>query len=272
MAILRRYITLPDGQQLHLHEAGSGSAVVLLHASPLNAGFLAPQITALAAGHHAMALDTPGYGQSDPLPVPAQSIDDYARRMLEALSADGHQTFAVYGTATGAQIGLAMARLAPARITRLVLDNCCHFPPDVRAVWEADYFPDLTPQPDGSHWRRAWEIAEAQFRHFPWHIQTPETAVPAPPPPAAFTTAMAMGFMAARPAYDAAYRCAFRQEDATSFDGLSVPTVLLDWEGSLVRPYIHALIDAGLPDCVDVRVAGPRLEDRLAAIVAAVSA
>lgn len=59
------------GAQLHYRELGEGSPVILLHASPLSSEFMLGQIQALAsAGYRAIALDTPGYGQSDPLPEP----------------------------------------------------------------------------------------------------------------------------------------------------------------------------------------------------------
>jgi pimeloyl-ACP methyl ester carboxylesterase len=137
----RRYVDTATGQ-LHVREAGSGAPVLCLHPSPLHAGFLAPQIGALAdAGFHAIGLDTPGYGSSDPLPC-ASGLDDYADALLALADTEGFATFAVYGNATGAQIALALARRAPDRVRRLVLDNCGHFDPDLRAQWEPHYFPD----------------------------------------------------------------------------------------------------------------------------------
>jgi pimeloyl-ACP methyl ester carboxylesterase len=78
------------GAQLHYRELGEGSPVILLHASPLSSEFMLGQIQALAsAGYRAIALDTPGYGQSDPLPEPPQSLADYARAFLAGIDALG---------------------------------------------------------------------------------------------------------------------------------------------------------------------------------------
>jgi pimeloyl-ACP methyl ester carboxylesterase len=260
-----------NGVQLHARVAGDGAPVVLLHASPLSAAFLQGHIDVVKQKYLAIAVDTPGYGGSDPLPAPAHSLDDYADHILAGLSSAGHDRFYLYGTATGAQIALAMAKRAPARIEKLVLDNCGHFEETLRRAWRDEYFPDLSPQADGSHWMKAWQIASAQFRYFPWHIQTPETALNRPAPPAEMITQMALGFMSARPQYDAAYRLAFEAEDIASFDGLTVPTTLIDWEASIVRPYLLALIDKGLPPVVAVARCGLTMQDRLEALMQALA-
>lgn len=269
----KRYLNGPVGQ-IHAIEAGvdpdgGRELLVMLHASPLSAAFLLPQVQRMAASHHVLALDTPGHGASDPLPAPATSLADYARYILAVLAAEGIDRFALYGAATGAQIAVAIAKAAPERISRMVLDNCAHFPKERREEWEADYFPDLTPQADGTHWHRAWDIAAAQTSYFPWFQQTDETRIDKPAPPPEVITAMAAAFMTSRPSYDACYRLAFHSEDISAFDGLVVPTTLIDWEGSVVRRYVVELIRRGLPDCVAVRVAGPTLEHRLSALAEA---
>lgn len=265
----RFYVDLPWGQ-MHAHTAGEGSPVLLLHASPLNASFLAPQIAALAeAGFCAVGLDTPGYGGSAPLPEEAVSLADFADAFLAAADRLTLDRFGVYGTATGAQLALAVAKMAPNRVTRLVLENCGHFPPADREAWEADYFPDLTPQADGGHLARIWDMAVKQMTRFPWHLPSLDGAPPPPPPPLAVVNRMVRAFLDAGAAYDRAYRLAFRAEDVSSFSGLSVPTVLIDWESSAVRAQVRALIEEGLPACVRVAHAASGLEARLSAIRAA---
>jgi pimeloyl-ACP methyl ester carboxylesterase len=268
----RAYVTLRSGAQVHAVGAGEGPPVILLHASPLNAGFMAAQIGALAqAGFHAIGFDTPGYGASDPLPGQT-SLEAYADVMLEAASTYAAAGFRLYGTATGAQIALAMAKRAPARIERMVLDNCGHFDPALRAAWEAGYFPDLTPQSDGGHLIRIWDMCRKQLTRFPWHLEPSPDATPAGEPSLATMSAMTLAYLQAGPAYDRAYRAAFHAEDISSFEGLDAPTVLLDWQGSVVAREIKALTVQALPRCVTVKRAGPSVGERLAAIVDAFQA
>ena len=269
-----RGYTGASGAQLHYRMLGEGTPVFLLHASPLSSAFMVGQLQALAdAGHRAIALDTPGYGQSDPLPAPPQSLTDYARAFLAGIDAMGGidtTRFALYGTATGAQLALALARLAPQRVSRLVLDNCALFTDAQVADWEPRYFPDLSPRADGSHMTKVWEVARCQFISFPWFSEAPEHRIDRPPAPLAVVQSMANHFLIATPGYDAAYRLAFHAENARSFEGLTVPTMLIDWEGSIVRREVQALIAEGLPACVRVVRAGASVEARMQALVEAV--
>jgi pimeloyl-ACP methyl ester carboxylesterase len=264
---MRRFYVDVGWGQMHGWRAGDGPPVLLLHASPLNASFLAPQIEALAqTGFTAIGLDTPGYGASDPLPAEPNTIEAFSAAVLAAADALGLGRFGLYGTATGAQLALAAAKQAPGRITRLVLENCGHFAPERRAAWEEAYFPDLTPQPDGGHLARIWAMATKQMSRFPWHLE-PDPALPqAPAPPVETLQRMTRAFLDAGPAYDRAYRLAFHAEEAASFKGLSVPTVLIDWESSVVRRELQALVAEGLPDCVAVRAAGAGFPARLSAL------
>jgi pimeloyl-ACP methyl ester carboxylesterase len=112
-----RGYTGASGAQLHYRMLGEGPPVFLMHSSPLSSAFMLAQLQVLAdAGYRAIALDTPGYGQSDPLPTPPQSLTDYARAFLAGIDAMGGidtTRFALYGTATGAQLALALVRHAP---------------------------------------------------------------------------------------------------------------------------------------------------------------
>lgn len=271
---LRGYAGAP-GAQLHYRMLGDGPPVFLLHSSPLSSAFMMGQLQVLAAaGHRAVALDTPGYGQSDPLPATPQSLTDYAHAFLAGIDAMGRidtRRFALYGTATGAQLALALARLAPQRITRLVLDNCALFTDAQVADWEPRYFPDLTPRADGSHMTKVWEVARRQFVSFPWFSEAPEHRLDRPPVPLAVVQSMANHFLLATPGYDAAYRLAFHAENARSFQGLVVPTVLIDWEGSIVHREVQALVAEGLPFCVRVVRAAASVEARMSALVEAVA-
>ena len=52
--------------QIHYREAGSGLPVVFLHESPLSSLMFEPALPLLGQLVHAVAMDTPGYGSSDP--------------------------------------------------------------------------------------------------------------------------------------------------------------------------------------------------------------
>jgi len=264
----RLYATTPYGQ-VHVRMLGHGAPLLMLHPSPLSSAFLVEHQRALAPNWRTLALDTPGYGMSDPLPRPAESLEDYAQALFAAADNLGVRRFALYGGATGAQIALVMARSDPGRITRMVLDNCGLFTDADVAAWEDRYFPDLSPRPDGSHLARIWDIACRQFVAFPWFSDAPGHQLQRPAPPLEVIQAMALHYQLAGSEYDQAYRLAFRAENNESFAGLEVPTVLIDWHGSIVRSQVLALIKAGLPPCVTVREAAAPPQARFEAIAQA---
>ena len=111
-AVRRAFVDVPFGQ-MHYRYAGSGPRLVLFHASPGSSKQLEPLIALLARDFTVVAPDTPGNGDSSPLPVQAPAIEEYARAMIEFFNALDIDSAHVYGTHTGACLGSELALLAP---------------------------------------------------------------------------------------------------------------------------------------------------------------
>lgn len=108
---------------LSLVREGSGPPVVLLHQTPRSGDEYRDVIPLLAAGGYtAIALDTPGFGASAPLPGPP-SIEGWARAVREALDALGLERTVVVGHHTGGVIAFALAAGDPGRVSALVLSS-----------------------------------------------------------------------------------------------------------------------------------------------------
>jgi haloalkane dehalogenase len=152
----RRYIPGPHGQ-LHLREIGAGGApLVLLHQSPLSgAQFDAALPHLAAAGFHAVAVDTPGFGQSA-RPAQPVGIAGYAEVVGAVLDAMGWPKAHLLGHHTGASIAAAFAARHPNRVDRLALNGLALLSPEERAHFATFTFAPLVPQPDGSHLVAAW--------------------------------------------------------------------------------------------------------------------
>ena len=73
----RGYIDIPEGQ-IHYRTAGSGEPLLLLHRSPSSSEEFGDVIPILARDYWVVAMDTPGYGNSDD-PPRVYEIADYAR-------------------------------------------------------------------------------------------------------------------------------------------------------------------------------------------------
>lgn len=108
-AIQRAYATTPSGRRIHYRRGGSGAPLVLLHASRGSSRTLEPVMETLAERHTVIAIDTPGYGESEPLAVERPSIADYRAALEETLDALNLTRIDLYGAHTGAKIALDLA-------------------------------------------------------------------------------------------------------------------------------------------------------------------
>jgi pimeloyl-ACP methyl ester carboxylesterase len=120
----RGYVTTRLGQ-VHYARDGHGSPLLLLGASGRSARMFAPLAGLLADGFDVIAPDTPGFGNSDPLPNGA-TIEDLAAACVELLDALGIDQVDLYGHHSGNKIAVALAVRFPARVRRLILIGQSH--------------------------------------------------------------------------------------------------------------------------------------------------
>lgn len=142
--------------QVHWRAAGDGPPLILLHQSPLSGAMFEPALEQLArAGLRAIALDTPGYGMSDPPPVPV-SIEAYSEALGPVLDSLGLERAHVLGHHTGAAIATAFAARQPTRVDRLVLNGVPLLSAEELAHFRTLRLEPLEPRADGSHLLQAW--------------------------------------------------------------------------------------------------------------------
>ena len=156
MSVVRRYVSGPHGQ-LHLRESGVGGIpLVLLHQSPLSGAMFDAVMPLLAeAGFHAVALDTPGYGQSA-RPAQPVGIAGYAEAVGAVLDAMHWRKAHLLGHHTGASIAASFAARHPGRVERLILNGVALLSDEERAHFSGFRFAPLEPLPDGAHLVAAW--------------------------------------------------------------------------------------------------------------------
>lgn len=235
MTIRKAYIDVPfEGGtiQTHYRTSGDGPPLVLLHPSPLNSEFLTPQLRALGDLCELFAPDTPGYGQSDPLNVKVTDLSPYVAWLDAFREAIGHERLSIYGSATGAQIAIHYGRTHPGHVHHLLLDNAVHFEDEECEQLMTRYFPDISPQRDGSHLQKVWEMVNGLYRGFPWY-EEPDS--PLPDVPVELLNATALAYLTAGEEYGQAYRAAFKYERVRHVLALSVPTTIMRWEGSMLK-------------------------------------
>lgn len=130
--------------------------LVCLHESPRSSAAFGAFLPAMATDRSVYACDTPGYGESDPLPT-APSVADYAAAIGDFLDGLRLRETDVVGTGTGAAIAVELALARPEVIRRLVLAA----PPlDAGAAGVVQAPPP--PSEDGSHLLGAWRQSRAR--------------------------------------------------------------------------------------------------------------
>lgn len=286
--IQKNYLNFQNGQQTHYRQGGnsnSSEALIMLHASPMSSEALVPIISALGDVCHLIAPDTPGYGQSDPLPEEALNasanldpyvawLEEFIETFTENLLAQNKplKKIGLYGTATGAQIAIEFARNHPDKIDYIILDNAAHFTDADREEIMEKYFPDLSPKSDGSHLQKIWEISESLFQWFPWYQQDEEHRITTKGPiPIATVHATAKAYLNAGTNYDQAYKRAFFNEEADRVLEVKIPVQVIRWEGSIMKKYSDRFDNYDWPENVKMCHCGKSVDDRFTAIRTAIS-
>jgi pimeloyl-ACP methyl ester carboxylesterase len=164
VTIRRAYADLPHGQ-VHYAECGDAGAppVLLLHQSPRSWAEYRAVLPLLGARYRAIAMDTAGFGASDPLPG-APSIEAWAAVALQLLDALGIARCHVVGHHTGGVIALELAARDGARVRSLVLSST-PFTDDTfrRARAQRPPIDAVQPSDDGAHLAALWRKRQAFY-------------------------------------------------------------------------------------------------------------
>jgi pimeloyl-ACP methyl ester carboxylesterase len=113
-----------------VHRVGRGQPIVLLHGFMLSHQAFSTLIPLLSQNHDVLAIDLPGFGESDrPLPprfsYELSAMADVVDEAMQVLKVSSAQ---VLGHSMGGGIGLTLAARHPERVERLVMSNPAIYP------------------------------------------------------------------------------------------------------------------------------------------------
>lgn len=222
--IERRYVTV-SGRQVHYRVCGAGPAVVLLHDSPRSSRLHMPVMKMLASRFRVFALDTPGYGNSDPLPGPDPTIPDFAYALGKTLEALGLLQAPLYATHTGAKIALSLAAQGGA-MPLLVLDGLSIPESPAPESFISAYMRPFRPDADGAYLASEWVHVRDMLRWFPWFSHGPESRIAADPPSSQWLEDYGIDLFSAGPHYSDAYAAAMRWSPVEDLLAVTVPTLV----------------------------------------------
>lgn len=247
----RRFVTV-GGRQVHYVRAGSGPAFVILHESPLSFYANIPLIRNFAKHFTVIGFDTPGYGNSDTLPMGKPEIRDYADAYAETLDALGVKDCAIMGSHTGAAIAFEFARRHPERTTAAILDGFPIFTIQESEELEFSYLKPFEPAYDGSHLIWAWSRFRDQHVFFPWYRKSRSVRLDLDVPGPGELTGFVRDLVRSGDNYRIAYSAAFRYlETMSGIPQIRVPMAFIAREDDLLYPQLDRL-PPGLPSNIRI--------------------
>ena len=242
MAQVRKgFVNLSHGQ-MHYRVSGNGPPVVLLHDSPRSSTMYVKLLESLGEQFTAIALDSPGYGNSAPLPeTPRPEIADYARALADTLTALGIERCPVYGFHTSSKINLQFAIDHPKRVSLAIMDGLNLPPGGPNDAFIERYMKPFVMSEDGSHFAAAWSRARDFFRFFPWFDHSPAARLPLDFPDETFLHGYTLDMLMAGRHYSGAYSAAMRYFAPPQVLKLQAPAVFMCRENDPLYPFLDAL-------------------------------
>lgn len=248
MTITRHFIDVsnPNGstRRVHYRRAGSGPPVVLVHQSPRSSAEYAALVAEWGADFTCLAPDTPGFGESAPLPMPNPHVNDYADAVLAFMDAMGLDKAGAYGTHSGAITLITAAKRAAHRFSAIAADGYAVWTDAERADFGANYTPAFVPLPYGEHLTWVWHRIREQSWFFPWYAADDAHRMPMAHDDAAVNHAMIMDILAAGESYAPGYAAMLQAPRDLPEPGAATPPVFISGRnGDPLQGHIDRLGD-----------------------------
>jgi pimeloyl-ACP methyl ester carboxylesterase len=107
--------------ELSTMEAGEGPPVVMLHGLGATKASFLPTVAALSRSHRAIAIDLPGFGDSDKPLSGAYDPAFFARAVVALLDALGYERAHLLGNSMGGRVAIEVGLSEPGRVAALGL-------------------------------------------------------------------------------------------------------------------------------------------------------
>jgi len=238
--VLKGFVDVPHGQ-VHFRYGGRGPVVVMLHDSPRSSALHVTDIEWLGEHFTVLALDTPGYGNSTPLPQVQPEIPDFAAALETTLAALGIERCALYGFHTGAKIALQFAADHPERVALALLDGLALPPAPPPREFLDRYLEPIEPAADGSHLVRLWARVLDSHRYFPWFDRSAGTRMSLALPDDLDLHEYAIDLFMAGRHWSSAYGAAWRHLAAPNIPRLRTRTVFMGREDDVLYAFLDHL-------------------------------
>ena len=234
MEVERAFVRIEEGL-VHYRHAGElredgPLPLYMMHAGPGSSAGLSELVAILAESRRVIAPDTLGFGDSVP-PEPAEpDLVYYADSVVRIFDGLGLDRVDLYGSHTGANVGMEVAIAHPDRVRKLVFDGVALFDPALAADMLENYAPAIDLQDNGEHFIWAWSFIKDMGLYFPYYKRDAEHYLGKEPWPPEVIHAFVMDTMKAKDHYHKGYNAVFRHKTHERLPLVTVPTFCMAHE------------------------------------------
>lgn len=241
--IRKGFVNVGAGQ-VHYRVAGSGPPIILLHDSPRSSVLHAPLVEHFSDRFTTIAIDTPGYGNSTPLPSePRPEIADFAGALAETILGFGVERCPVYGFHTSSKILLEFAANHPERVAVAIMDGLSLPAGDTDHAFINSYMRPFKVTDTGSYLGEEWTRVRDFQRWFPWFARSKATRLPLAQRDMRYMQTYSMDLFMAGPHFSDAYSAAMRYKAVPVVPTLSARCVFMAREDDVLYAFLDALPD-----------------------------
>jgi haloalkane dehalogenase len=243
MIITRHYLTI-NGRRVHYRRCGSGAPLIMVHQSPRSSAEYEALMMAWGAHFTCIAPDTPGFGQSQPLPKADPDINDYADAVVEFIRALGLEKTAAYGFHSGGIILVTALKRHPEVFTGLAVGGYAIWNAQEMAIFGESYLPPFLPSAYGEHLTWLWNRILEQSWFFPWFDVRGEARLSVAHDDPARVHAAVMEMLDSGDAYRLGYGAVLRApRDIPPPDAVTPPVLITAYDGDPLQAHIDRLGD-----------------------------
>lgn len=244
--ITRHILTIPGtGRRVHYRRCGQGPMLLMVHQSPRHSGEYEALMREWGRHFTCIAPDTPGFGQSDPLPHEGgqpPDIADFADALGEFLDALGAPPCAAYGFHSGGIILVTAIKRQPQRFSCLAIGGYAVWTSEEMELFGDRYLPPFHPAPYGEHLAWLWHRMLEQSWVFPWFDTREEARLSVAHADVARVHQAVMEMLDSGNAYRAGYGAVLRAPRDIPAPGSDVPPCLITaYDGDPLQAHIDRL-------------------------------
>ncbi len=239
--MMQRAFVQVGERRVHLRYAGKGAPILLVHQSPKSSAEFEALILHWSKTNLVIAPDTPGFGQSDPLPNKNADVTEFAHALLAFLEVLKIPRIAVYGFHSGAVFAVEAAKIAPETFSSVVCNGYAVWTEEEIKAFGEKYLPPFEPQPYGEHLTWLWARMREQRFFFPWYEVNDAHRIRMAEASPEHLHGTAMDMLYAGDHYRVGYGAVVRARRDLPEDSRAVPTLIVSFDGDPLRAHINRL-------------------------------